>query len=165
MLLNTVLRTLNSSRRLATTASTWAKLVDRLAHAVFRASDHLIVYGSLSPGGPNHGRLAAINGMWSPGWVEGELEEVGWGAQLGFPALCWRPGAPRVAAHLLRSTALRDHWAELDRFEGAAYQRILARSTWSRGRERSVISTRQLRRLSPNKRMQLAVASGVRNVG
>jgi hypothetical protein len=37
----------------------------------------------------------------------------------------WRQGGPRVPAHLLRSAALRDHWEELDRFEGAAYRRIL----------------------------------------
>jgi hypothetical protein len=29
------------------------------------------------------------------------------------------------AAHLLHSAALREHWPELDRFEGAAYRRIL----------------------------------------
>jgi hypothetical protein len=57
--------------------------------------------------------------------VEGELQEVGWGAQLGFPAIRWQPGGPRVAAHLLRSAALRDHWTELDRFEGAGYSRVL----------------------------------------
>jgi hypothetical protein len=33
---------------------------------------------------------------------------------------------PRVAAHLFRSAALTGIWGELDRFEGAAYQRILA---------------------------------------
>jgi len=133
MLLNAVLRILNSSRRGATAPSSRTKLVDRLAHAAFRASDHLIAYGSLSPGGPNHGRLAALEGTWCPGWVEGELEESGWGVQLGFPALRWRPGAPRVAAHLLRSTALRDYWAELDRFEGAGYRRILVPFYWEQG--------------------------------
>jgi len=123
MLLNAVLRGLNSLRRGVT--STGANLVDHLAETAFRASDHLIVYGSLSPGGPNHGRLAALGGTWERGWVEGQLDEVGWGAQLGFPALRWEPGGARVAAHLLRSAALRHHWAALDRFEGAGYQRIL----------------------------------------
>ena len=125
MLLNPVIRGLNWLGDAAKATSTWAKLANRLAQSAFGASDHLIVYGSLSPGGPNHGRLAALEGAWERGWVEGELEEVGWGAKLGFPALHWRPGGPRVAAHLLRSVTLRKHWPELDRFEGAGYQRIL----------------------------------------
>jgi gamma-glutamylcyclotransferase (GGCT)/AIG2-like uncharacterized protein YtfP len=99
--------------------------VDRLAQGVFRVSDHLIVYGSLSPGGPNHARLAPLGGTWERGWVEGRLEAVGWGAELGFPALRWQPGGTRVAAHLLRSAALRHHWDRLDRFEGPGYQRLL----------------------------------------
>jgi gamma-glutamylcyclotransferase (GGCT)/AIG2-like uncharacterized protein YtfP len=121
MLLNAVLRGLNSLRLGATSTG----LVDRLAWNAFRASDHLIVYGSLSPGGPNHGQLATLRGAWERGWVEGQLEAVGWAAQLGFPALRWEPGGGRVAAHLLQSAALRDHWAVLDRFEGAGYRRIL----------------------------------------
>jgi gamma-glutamylcyclotransferase (GGCT)/AIG2-like uncharacterized protein YtfP len=99
--------------------------LDRLAHAAFHAGDHLVVYGSLSPGAPNHGRLTPLAGTWERGWVEGEREQVGWGAELGFPALRWRPGGPKVTAHLLRTEALRGQWAELDRFEGAAYCRIL----------------------------------------
>src|SRR3954466_9302379 len=103
MLLNPVLRGFNSFGHAAIAASTRVKLVDRVAQFAFGASDHLIAYGSLSPGGPNHGRLAALGGTWEQGWVEGQLEQVGWGAKLGFPALRWRPGGPRVAAHLLRS--------------------------------------------------------------
>jgi gamma-glutamylcyclotransferase (GGCT)/AIG2-like uncharacterized protein YtfP len=123
MLLNALLRALNSSRRGGRLLG--VNVVDQLAQTAFGASDHLIAYGSLSPGGPNHVRLATLGGTWERGWVEGQLEEVGWGAQLGFPALRWRPGGPRVAAHLLQSPALRDHWPALDRFEGAGYQRIL----------------------------------------
>jgi gamma-glutamylcyclotransferase (GGCT)/AIG2-like uncharacterized protein YtfP len=115
----------NSLRRVAVADVDWVARLDRLAQATFRAAEHLIVYGSLSPGRPNHWRLAPLGGTWELGWVEGEREAVGWGSELGFPALHWRPAGPRVAAHLLRSAALRDHWEELDRFEGAAYQRIL----------------------------------------
>jgi gamma-glutamylcyclotransferase (GGCT)/AIG2-like uncharacterized protein YtfP len=112
--------------RLATVAGDDARSrLDRLAHAAFHAADHLIVYGSLSPGGPNHGRLVPLGGTWERGWVEGEREQVGWGAELGYPALRWRPGGPHVTAHLLRSEALRARWPELDRFEGSAYCRIL----------------------------------------
>jgi gamma-glutamylcyclotransferase (GGCT)/AIG2-like uncharacterized protein YtfP len=115
----------NSLRWTAAADAAWVERLDRLAQATFRAAEQLIVYGSLSPGGPNHWRLAPLGGTWELGWVEGEREAVGWGSELGFPALRWRPAGPRVAAHLLRSAALRDHWEELDRFEGAAYQRIL----------------------------------------
>jgi gamma-glutamylcyclotransferase (GGCT)/AIG2-like uncharacterized protein YtfP len=125
MMLNAVLRGLNSSRHRMRAAHAWATVLDGLAQTAFHAGDHRIVYGSLSPGAPNHDRLTALGGTWERGWVEGQLKQVGWGAELGFPALHWQPGGQRVAAHLLRSVALRDHWTELDRFEGAAYQRIL----------------------------------------
>ena len=112
--------------RLATVAGDDARSrLDRLAQAAFHAADHLIVYGSLSPGAPNHRRLVSLGGSWERGWVEGEREQVGWGAELGYPALRWRPGGPAVTAHLLRSEALRDRWPELDQFEGSAYCRIL----------------------------------------
>ena len=70
-------------------------------------------------------RLAPLGGTWESGWVEGVREAVGWGSELGFPALRWRAAGPRVPAHLFRSPGLRERWGELDGFEGAAYQRIL----------------------------------------
>ena len=63
--------------------------LDRLAHAAFHAAAHLIVYGSLAPGAPNHARIATLGGPWERGWVEGDREQVGWGAELGYPALRW----------------------------------------------------------------------------
>lgn len=111
--------------RLAMAGEAGIARLDRLAHAAFHAAAHLIVYGSLSPGAPNHDRLASLRGTWERGWVEGDREQVGWGAELGYPALRWTPGGPHVTAHLLRSEALRDRWPELDRFEGSAYCRIL----------------------------------------
>jgi len=103
----------------------WNGQLDRLAQAAFRAAEHLVAYGSLAPGRPNHARVAELAGSWESGWVEGDLEATGWGASRGFPALRWRPGGPRIPAYLLRSKALRGHWAELDRFEGTEYRRIL----------------------------------------
>ncbi len=120
------LSSFNALRIAAVPSDGWTARLDRLAHAAFRAAEHLIVYGSLSPGGPNHDRLAQLGGVWEQGWVEGEREPVGWGAELGYPALRWQPGGSRVAAHLLRSAALAGQWDALDQFEGAAYQRILA---------------------------------------
>lgn len=124
--LTEALERFNSLRWSESTDGPWVERLDRLAQATFGVAQHLIVYGSLSPGGPNHWRLAPLGGTWETGWVEGERKAVGWGAELGFPALRWRPGGPRVAAYLLRSERLRDHWGELDRYEGPAYQRILA---------------------------------------
>ncbi|HWB43699.1 MAG TPA: gamma-glutamylcyclotransferase [Gemmatimonadales bacterium] len=124
--LDDALAEFNTARHASMSREPWASLLDRLAQATFRAKEHLIVYGSLSPGAPNHGRLAPLGGTWEAGWVEGDRAAVGWGSELGFPALRWRPGGARVTAHLLRSPALAGHWAALDQFEGVAYRRILA---------------------------------------
>lgn len=84
----------------------------------------LIVYGSLAPGGPNHHQLADICGTWWTGWIEGTLHDEGWGAERGFPGLCWQSGAQRIPVHVLESESLRDHWDRLDAFEGLEYERI-----------------------------------------
>lgn len=89
-----------------------------------RASERLIVYGSLAPGGPHHGELDAITGTWRRGWVTGRLVERGWGAALGYPALAWDPGGARVRAYLLESARLKAHWSRLDELEGEEYRRI-----------------------------------------
>lgn len=124
-MLDDLLREFNALRHEARANNRWSRQLDQLADAAFRATEHFIAYGSLAPGGPNHDRVAELGGSWERGWVEGDLEPSGWGAGLGFPALRWRPGGPRVSAHLLRSAALREEWAGLDRFEGAGYLRIL----------------------------------------
>jgi hypothetical protein len=89
---------------------------------------------------------------------------VGWGAQLGFPAFRWRPGGARVAAHLLRSAALRDHWVALDRFEGAGYRRILVPFYSEQGSRVIGYLYATAAAAVANKRMQLAGASARRNV-
>ena len=122
MVLNAVLRALNAARRGGRSGN--PEWTDRLAQAAFRASEHLIVYGSLAPGGPNHGRLAALGGTWARGWVEGRLEEAGWGPRSAFRHSDGSLAAPG-SGPLLRSAALPEHWAALDRFGGAGYQRIL----------------------------------------
>ncbi len=85
----------------------------------------LAVYGTLAPGEVNHHQIADLEGRWTEGFVRGDLGSLGGGADQGFPALLWRPDGPRVPVMLLRSHHLEDHWQRLDRFEGAAYCRIL----------------------------------------
>ncbi len=101
--------------------------VESLAETLFGASRHLIVYGSLAPGGRHDDEIADVAGEWHTGWVTGTLVERGWGASLGYPALVWNPDSERrVAAHLLVSRDLPQQWERLDAFEGKAYRRILA---------------------------------------
>ncbi len=53
--------------------------------------EHLVVYGTLAPGRPNHHVVADIAGRWFTGWVEGDLHDHGWGAADGYPAMAWPP--------------------------------------------------------------------------
>lgn len=96
------------------------------AEALFGAAERLIVYGSLAPGRTNHGQLAALGGEWTGGWVTGDRVPMGWGIELGYSAVRWRPGGERIAAWLLNSAGLPAAWDRLDAFEGAVYQRMLA---------------------------------------
>ena len=86
---------------------------------------HLIVYGSLGPGGPNHDQMDGLEGEWREGWVTGTLLDQGWGAHLGYPVLRWDPAGQRVPAYLFTSADLPAHWNRLDTFEGEAYERLL----------------------------------------
>ena len=97
----------------------------RISPEHYGAQRRLIVYGSLVPGGSNHQRVAHLAGTWNRGWVTGTLVWTGWGAEVGYPALSWDPAGPRVAAQLLESDLLADHWPRLDEFEGEDYRRIL----------------------------------------
>lgn len=120
-----VVRTLNTTR--ATAAPSDRTRIDASADALFRASRHLVAYGSLVPGGANARELASLTGSWHEGWVTGELEPRGWGAAQGYPALQWDPASTnRVPAWLFVSPDLPKHWHDLDRFEGDEYRRILA---------------------------------------
>jgi gamma-glutamylcyclotransferase (GGCT)/AIG2-like uncharacterized protein YtfP len=122
--LQSVLRDLNA--HLAGPAGAAQDHARQRAMGLFGASERLIVYGSLAPGRENHHELATLGGEWTYGWIRGELLSHGWGAQLGYRALRWRPDGERVEAWLLCSPGLPAEWARLDAFEGAAYQRQLA---------------------------------------
>jgi gamma-glutamylcyclotransferase (GGCT)/AIG2-like uncharacterized protein YtfP len=94
--------------------------------ARFAVSRRLAVYGTLAPGRSNHYLLEDLIGEWSEGQVHGSMEDVGWGAVQGYPALRWHPQGERVVrAHLLVSPELPRHWEQLDAFEGESYVRVL----------------------------------------
>jgi gamma-glutamylcyclotransferase (GGCT)/AIG2-like uncharacterized protein YtfP len=101
-------------------------LLEGAIEAMFSVSRKLIVYGSLAPGGPNHGLVSELAGEWRKGWVTGELLERGWGAAMGYPALRWCPEGEPVDAFLFVSDELPGLWNRLDEFEGLEYDRIWA---------------------------------------
>lgn len=93
----------------------------------------LATYGSLAPGQINHHELDGLCGHWHAGTVRGFLVEMGWGEDLGYPALVLDPEGDRVAVSIFESTALPDHWPRLDAFEGGQYQRCVAAAETERG--------------------------------
>ena len=100
------------------------ELLEGALDALFSVSCHLIVYGSLAPGGPNHGLLDGLDGTWHEGIVRGELLERGWSAAMSYPALRWCPEGDEIRAFLFVSADLPDFWRRLDEFEGLEYRRI-----------------------------------------
>jgi gamma-glutamylcyclotransferase (GGCT)/AIG2-like uncharacterized protein YtfP len=124
--LNDALIRFNLLRRQSSSNPTSQDLLDGGLEALFASSQHLIVYGSLAPGGPNHGLVAELEGEWLEGWVTGELLDRGWSAAMSYPALKWCPEGGDVEARLLDSRELPGYWRRLDEFEGLEYSRILA---------------------------------------
>lgn len=107
--------------------------IEGLIEERFKASNQLAVYGSLVPGGPNHEIVAEIEGIWIQGRVHGDLYQIGWGADLGYPAMRLNPAGPAIPVHVLRSSKLPLHWDRLDRFEGDNYMRNLVLVHFSDG--------------------------------
>ena len=93
-------------------------LLEGALEALFSVSKHLIVYGSMAPGGPNHGLLTGLKGEWMEGWVTGELLERGWSAAMSYPALRWCPEGGDIRAAMFISPDLPRHWRRFDDFEG-----------------------------------------------
>ncbi len=87
--------------------------------------EHLFVYGTLQPGGPNEHVLAAIDGEWQRAFVIGHLVNEGWGASLGYPALVLGDDGDEVHGQVFASKDLHTLWSDLDEFEGEAYERTL----------------------------------------
>ena len=86
--------------------------------------EHLVVYVSLQPGGPNVHVLADIKGHWQPATVRGRLVAEGWGAELGYPGMIADEADELIEGQLLSSETLHQSWQALDAFEGEQYQRI-----------------------------------------
>ncbi len=124
--LNDALIRLNILRSGASRDPIAGDLLEGALEALFSMSQHLIVYGSLAPGGPNHGLISGLEGEWVDGWLTGELLERGWSAAMSYPSLRWCPEGSDIPARLFISPDLPDHWRRLDEFEGLEYRRILA---------------------------------------
>lgn len=109
-----------------------AAAVDACA-AFEHAATKLAVYGSLGPGRKNEHVLRRIGGTWRAGFsIAGVREARGWGAALGYPGAAWATGAAEIEVFVFESAALREHWGELDAFEGDEYARLLV-ALWRDG--------------------------------
>lgn len=85
----------------------------------------LFVYGTLAPGRPNEHILAPLGGDWRPATVKGHLQQGGWGAVLGFPALVLDEAGEHVSGFVFSAENLAAFWDTLDTFEGEQYERVL----------------------------------------
>ncbi|WP_324690107.1 gamma-glutamylcyclotransferase family protein [Cobetia sp. D5] len=94
---------------------------------------HLFIYGTLGPGGPNEHVMLDIGGSWTPGTLKGRLEAAGWGAEMGFPGLRLDEAGDTIRGHVFSSDNLAVHWQALDDFEGSEYLRQPATVTLEDG--------------------------------
>ena len=103
-----------------------SQLLEDEVEASYESSHHLVVYGTLAPGRPNHNQVEHIVGTWRHNvYVEGEFVKQGWALEFGYPMIRWKPGGSQVASYLLTSEMLPSCWTNLDHFEGPEYCRIL----------------------------------------
>ncbi len=68
--------------------------------------------------------MERIGGEWKKGVVWGELEHKGWGAAMGSPGIRLSKAGQAIEGYVFISENLVAHWAALDEFEGAEYQRV-----------------------------------------
>lgn len=87
--------------------------------------NRLFVYGTLAPGQPNEHVVSGLNGTWLAGSVKGELKQIGWGANMGYPGLVLNHQGAQIHGLVLTTDKLADFWGELDAFEGEEYQRVI----------------------------------------
>lgn len=93
----------------------------------------LSTYGSLAPGRVNHHQLDGIDGIWVQGTVRGILVNMGWGADLGYPAIMLEDVDETVAVWIFEAADLPGHWARLDAFEGEQYARVVTQANTDLG--------------------------------
>ncbi len=118
-----LLQVINANRR---EGGSCALRDERDVEQAFEASCKLAIYGSLAPGASNHHIVNPIHDQeWLETTVEGRVFELGWGIDMGYPAMVWTPGQNKLSTHLLKSPDLPNHWSRLDFFEGDNYIRIL----------------------------------------
>ena len=84
----------------------------------------LFIYGTLSPGQPNHHVMEQIPGSWEEASLKGILRDEGWGSEMGCPGIVPSEDGPEVQGFLFSSEQLADHWQMLDEFEGEGYNRV-----------------------------------------
>ena len=89
----------------------------------------LISYGTLAPNRSNHSVVEHIKGIWLEGIIKGQLENLGWGAELGYLGFRHAPTGEQeeIKAFILISDELIVNWQMLDEFEGKEYRRILSK--------------------------------------
>lgn len=93
--------------------------------ATLTAEHRLATYGSLVPGGPNHGQLDGLIGRWLAGHVRGTLMDEGWGAELGYPGIVLDEHGDDVQVQVFECADLIGRWPLLDEFEGSGYERVI----------------------------------------
>jgi gamma-glutamylcyclotransferase (GGCT)/AIG2-like uncharacterized protein YtfP len=91
--------------------------------------NNLFVYGTLGPGRPNEHILTTIGGSWQEASVKGFLHQKGWGAAMGYPGIVINEAGESIKGFLFSSNNISEHWADLDKFEGDAYTRVLTTVT------------------------------------
>ncbi len=95
--------------------------------------DRLFVYGTLGPDRPNEHVLANIGGSWLKATVTGSLRHEGWGAEMGYPGIVLDLKGDKVEGFIFTSENLENNWYRLDKFEGAAYERVLTKAELNDG--------------------------------
>lgn len=100
-------------------------LAEQQLNDAFETNNLLAVYGTLAPGRQNYHIVEPLGGDWSEGVIEGDLQQTGWGATLGYPAFRPKAGGTALRIKLLKSPLLPSEWKHVDGFEGPDYQRVL----------------------------------------
>lgn len=96
--------------------------------------EKLFVYGTLGPERPNEHILSNMGGSFETASIKGLLKEEGWAAKMGYPGIVLDPQGDVIDGFIFSSEHLAVHWERLDKFEGDAYQRVLAEVIASNGK-------------------------------